>query len=317
MQSLIGAFTLGECQLACVEFIENRGVVAVGRVGLVVGFALANLTVVGCSDMDPATDTFTLLNGGAGGEVREESRVANWECVGEPVPAPPSDIPETVTYEFPMVEWVSDVPLPSRTVQVCNKVDPMCAQPIQSAVVSIQPDERNVQVTMRGGQNVFLNLAATPEYLPETLWLDGPLYSDQTGGRIQLLSLQTVFSLAQSVSLPIDPTGMTGIVTIRAHDCIGEIASGAIYEINDTSATAANVYPYTFINGSPRGEPVPGTRTTIPSDSTPWAGFLNVRPGPLTVRGFLADTGQEFGSAETFVRAGVLSVVEVRPLDRL
>jgi hypothetical protein len=266
--------------------------------------------------MDPGTDTYDSLNRDLV-DTDNEPRVADWSCVGDPLTAPPTEIPDSVTYEFPLVEWVSDVPLPSRTVRVCNKVDPGCSQPVAGAQVMIQPNDRNVRVTMRGGLNVFLDMAATPEYVAETLWLDGPLYSDQTGGRIQFLSIQTVISLATNISLPIDPTFMTGLVAIRAHDCIGAIAGGALYEIDDTSATAANVYPYTFINGSPRGDALAGTRTTIPSDSSPWAGFINVRPGPLTVRGYLAETGDEFGSAQTFIQPGVLSVVEIRPLDRL
>jgi hypothetical protein len=265
--------------------------------------------------MDPGTDTYEMLTEVGSGLVQQPS-AADWSCVGEPLTAPSTSAPESIVYSFPFVDWVTDLPIPGRTINVCNKVDPQCNQPLGAPIV-IPSEQRNGEITMRGGVDVYFEMRATAEYVPETLWLDGRSYGDQEGGRIQLLSQQTVVDLATSVLLPLDPSGTLGIVAVRAHDCTGAIAGGAIYEINDTSATASGVYPYTFVNGSLRGGAEASTRTVLQSDLTPWAGFINVRPGLLTVTGFLEGGRQEFGSAEIFVRPGTLSIVEIRPLDRL
>ena len=200
----------------------------------------------------------------------------------------------------------------SSTIQVCNRVDPGCESPL-AADVTIVPTEREVSVEIPGGQNVFLLLTATGT-VDTVLYFDGPLYEDQTGGRIQMLTLPTVLGLATQLQVPLDPT--LGVIGIRAHDCNGTIVAGARYTINDTSGTT---FSYTFVNGLPRTDfpPTPGVSTTITSDNSPWAGFVNVPGGALTIYGVLAEGMREFGTADIQVRPGHMNLVEIRPLNRL
>jgi hypothetical protein len=218
-----------------------------------------------------------------------------------------------VTYTFPFVEWVTNNPLTNRTIQVCNKLEPACMPPLQ-AVTNIVEGQRNVSVQIPAGQNVFLILGATG-VLPEILNFDGPLYADQTGGRIQMLRPETVGGLAQQLQIPL--VQELGVLAIRPHDCNGAIVPGAVYSIDNGGGTSI---PYTFDNGRPTAAvpPVPATTTLRASDTTPWSGFVNVPPGLHTVFGLLGDeSGTEFGSASVYVQPGVLNIIEVRALNHL
>jgi hypothetical protein len=231
------------------------------------------------------------------------TRAADWSCLGQPLPPPPLNFPARVTYTFPLVEWVTDVPLPGRTVTVCNRIDSACMTPL-NAPSTIVDGVADVSVQIPAGQNVYLILTS-PGTIPSVLYLDGPMYEDQRGGKIQLLTPETAVGLATQVQIPLD--FMQGMLAIRPH---------ALYTINDGSGRSI---PYSFVNGLPRAESpaLPSVNTTIPSDNTPWAGFVNVPPGGLTVNGILAEGGREFGTADIQVRPQFINNLEIRALNRL
>lgn len=269
----------------------------------------AALTAVGCSSLAPEDDTYTTKVLGV-----NPDQTADWSCLGQAQQAPPI-LPQDamVTYTFPLVEWVSNAPLANRSIQVCNRIDPDCLMPLPS-VSNIVEGEANVSVTFKAGTSVFLLLKAK-DVFDTTLYFDGPLYADQEGGKIQMLTGATVFGLANQVKIPLQQD--LGVLAIRPHDCRGTIVSGALYTID---AVGSSAVPYTFVNGLPRAAPpppMPAVSTTIPSDNTPWAGFVNVPPIGVTVYGVLADGNKEIGSADVAVRAGAINVVEIRALNHL
>lgn len=275
------------------------------------GLALTGLalTALGCSSLAPEDDTYLKTVQG----LDPAAQSADWSCLGQPAQPPPA-LPDgaMVTYTFPLVEWVTSQPIPGRTVQVCNRIDPMCSTPL-SPPIPVDDNQANVSLQLRAGLSLFLLIKA-PNVLDYTLYFDGPLYSDQDGGKISLLRLDTAVGLAQQVQVALDPT--LGVLAMRPHDCRGNIVSGALYSIDATNGSSV---PYAFSNGLPRAAnpPVPAVSTNIPSDNTPWAGFVNVPPIGLTVYGILADGMREFGTADVSVRPFAVNVVEVRALNHL
>jgi hypothetical protein len=271
----------------------------------------AALAAVGCSSLAPEDDTYETKVLGVN---PDKQTAADWTCLGQPPQPPPTLAPDAmVTYTFPLVEWVTNAPIPGRKITVCNRIDPDCTTALP-ATVMVDDTSPNVSVTLRAGQSVFLLLEA-PGVFPTRLYFDGPLYSTQDGGKIQMLTPMTVGSLAQQVQIALDPS--LGVLAIRPHDCRGTIVSGALYTIDSTGGTAT---PYAFSNGLPRAASpaVPAASTTIPSDNTPWAGFVNVPLGGLTVYGVLADgTNREIGSTDVAVKPLAITVVEVRALNHL
>ena len=273
------------------------------------------MLAAGCSSLDPGTDVYVPSTVEIGGLPEESGELmpagADWSCLGQPEPLPPRDGEGTVRYTFPMVEWVTNRPLVGREIKVCNRVFPECPEPLEAATTVVD-DRREVEVEIPRGQNVFLLLTA-PGTVPTVLYFDGPLYDDQTGGRIQMLTPEVTVSLATRLSIPLNPE--QGVLAIRAHDCNGAIVSGALYEIDDASGSSI---PYTFVNGLPDAAkpPAPSTITSIVSDNSPWSGFVNVPITSLTVRGFLADDMREFGATTVQVLPGI-NAIEVRPQNRL
>lgn len=272
---------------------------------------LVALAAAGCSDLDPDDDTWETVNksGDVDGPV-----VADWSCLGQPEPQPPATFPETVTYTFPIVEWVSNMPPAGRTIRVCNRLDPLCMSPLD-AVVNIVEGQRDVSVQIPAGQNVYLEIDTMPRIaLPYVLYFDGPLYSDQRGGRIQMLTPATAIGMATQLQAPLDI--MLGVLAMRPHDCLGQIVPGALYSIDETAGTSI---PYTVVNGQPvsASPAMPAVTTLLPSDQSPWAGFVNVPTGRLSVFGVLDEGKREIGTATIFARPSTVNVVEIRPLNEL
>jgi len=283
--------------------MQNRTRLAAYRRAIEPFLCLLAFAAAGCSDLAPGDDTYI--------EKNLDPSIADWSCLGQPEPPPPEDYPEYVTYTFPMVEWVTNNPIPGRSIQVCALIEPACLRPLTS-VVNIVEGARDVSVQILAGQNVFLLLKA-PGYFDTTLYFDGALYEDQRGGRIQMLTPDVIGGVAQQAQLPLDPT--LGVLAIRAHDCRGTIVGGALYSIDDNPTSI----PYTVVNGLVRADSpaVPAVVTSIPSDNSPWAGFANVPTTGITVFGVLVDGMREIGTADIPVRATTVNAVEVRALNHL
>lgn len=219
-----------------------------------------------------------------------------WGCLDAPrAPAPSSEeLPETITYTVPIVDWVTDEAPPGLEIRVCNRIDTMCAEPIS---VFTPPPERVISFALPARFEVYLMLQAT-DTVPAVFYFDGPVTSDLVGGRIQLMRVPVVIGLAQTLGITLDLT--MGVLSLRSHDCNGAITPGTMFEIEPAAGVA-----YTLINGSP-------ILSVLPTDRAGLAGFVNVPPGTFVARGFLAEGKREFGLANFGIRPGWFSLVEVR-----
>lgn len=234
------------------------------------------------------------------GEPLDETRQTEgdpWACVQgnrAPIP-PPEERPETVTYTVSIVDWVTDEAPPGLVINVCNRIDPLCAEPL--SIITPAP-ERQISFELPTRIEVYLTLQATGT-VPATFYFDGPVVEDRVGGLIQLLRGTTVAGLAQTfLGTQLDPS--MGVLSLRSHDCNGAIAGGAVFEIEPNTGV-----PFTLINGAP-------TLSIVPTDASGLAGFVNVPPGNFLARGFVADDSREFGLANFNVKPAWFSLVEVR-----
>lgn len=220
-----------------------------------------------------------------------------WACIQGPRPVAPApdESRDSVTYTVAIVDWVTNEAPPGLQIQVCNRIDPTCAEPLATIT---PPPERQVSFELPARLEVYLNLLADGT-VPATFYFDGPLVEDRVGGLIQLLRGTTVVGLAQTfLRTQLDPT--MGVLSLRSHDCSGAIAQGAMFEIEPNTGI-----PFTLINGAP-------TLSVVPTDASGLAGFVNVPEGNFLARGFVADDNREFGLANFNVKPGWFSLVEVR-----
>jgi hypothetical protein len=264
--------------------------------------AVAVLTL-GCSDMDPGSDTFRLTNVDP-----------KWACLDDP-PVPPTQFPAMVRYTFPLVDWAdATLPLVGRQVTVCSRADTLCSQPLD--MIDLPAEPREVTIVLPAGENIYLRLTQ-PERVPELLYFAGPLYRDQTGGRVPLLTPLILGTLAANQGVMLDL--MRGAIALRSHDCTGGITGGALFEIENGGAGIA----YTAVNDLPTvTDLMPKAVTDIPTQlgNVPFAGFVNVMPGNFVVNGMvngMVDDPTVFGGASFFAPPAAISIVEVRPVNFL
>jgi hypothetical protein len=98
--------------------------------------------------------------------------------------------------------------------------------------------------------------------------------------------------------LDLDPGA--GVVSMNTFDCVGPAAPGVRLELN------AAAVPFSFIDGLPVA-----FRDTTTDDGA--AGFANVLPGLVVVKGFRAGTTDLIGLETVLVRAGWVSVSNLMP----
>lgn len=259
------------------------------------------LLCAGCTGLESGDDFRELPGGDLSGDLSADLSDPNpWSCVDDPPPPAPTTAPDQVTYTLPVVLWVNPAQaVPELSITACPKIDTQCGQPIvprQRAVAN--PDEpTSFSITLPGGFLGYLILEA-PGQLTERLYLDGPLLTSQTGGRILMIDVPTLFTVAASVGIMIDP--MMGLLVMRSHDCTGLVSGGAYFDIDTTGQS------YMLLDGQPTTQP-------LPTDSEGLGGFANVTPGGVVGRGLLADGVTEFGSASFVMLPQTITIADVRP----
>jgi hypothetical protein len=292
---------------------HQRG--AVAERGAWIGASVLAVGMLGCSGLDPGTTTWNEYS-----NVTGPLTGAKWGCVEDP-PPPPTPVPDTVLYTFPLVDWTNEtLPLERRHVKVCGVPDVYCMAPI--AEYDFMPEDREITVPIPGGADVYLDIvqlplppALEPDRVPTTLYFAGPLYRDQRGGRIPLLLINVLGGLGVGQGVTIDR--MKGVVASRSHDCTGAVTDGAFFQLEN----GVNGIAYTVVNSLPTVSN-PNTLTSItnlPSEdgNVPFAGFANVNTGSAVVRGLLEDQVTEFGETPFFIRPSTIAIVEVRPTSWL
>jgi hypothetical protein len=267
--------------------------------------SLVLLLCAGCTGLESGDD-FRELPALPGDDVSGDlsadlSDTNPWACVDDqPLPAP-TTAPDQVTYTMPVVLWVNPAEaVPELSITACPKIDTQCAQPIvpRQRAVAANPDEpTSFSITLPGGFLGYLILDA-PGQPTERLYLDGPLLTSQTGGRILMIDVPTLFTVAQSVGIMIDPT--LGLLVMRSHDCTGRVSGGAYFDIDTIGQS------YMLLDGQPTTQP-------LPTDSEGLGGFANVAPGGVVGRGLLADGVTEFGSASFVMLPQTITIADVRP----
>jgi hypothetical protein len=224
-----------------------------------------------------------------------------WGCLSNTseVPEPDPDPPATVKYTVPLVDWVTDEAPPGLKISICNRIDPTCGDTGGGTPWGVinPPPTREVSFDIPTRFEVFMRLEA-PDFVPALFYFDGPVTRPQTAGKIQLLKLSVVIGLIQQ--LGVMPAMNTGFVSLRSHDCQGNVVGGTKFDINQMG-----VVPYTLRNGAP-------TLENLPTDAAGLAGFINVTPGPHVSEGTVAATTQPFRTVNYDVRANWFSLVEAR-----
>jgi hypothetical protein len=296
-----------------------------------VGLLPLLLATGGCSDMDPAEDTYRIVylrGGGAGGDDGAAGGSSGssgssgsggsgsapippqWACLMTPSPPyePPDPPPSTISYILPVADFDNQMPLPAFEVKLCQ--GSACAPDIP-----IPPPVRAdpvlpiylLQIPF-GLRDAYLQVSADG-YATMDYYFGGPMIGSPrtpfVANALPMLKQETLDRLLVDVQAPSpSPTGR-GVLAIRTLDCMGGRAPNVDVEPT-IEMPPDDIVPWTL---SDNNIAAPGATT----DGRGVAGFANVPEGAFRVQGIApAGDGIEYGAHTLRVRAGQITLGEVR-----
>lgn len=257
------------------------------------------LTVGACTPMDSAADSY-------------DSKY-RWPCLnsGEQIQVAARD-PGRVTYVVPVVDFDSQLTapttVPGATLTICTSA--ACDAPFTDWQRLQGPAEYVWVLSLPYSlSNAVLRFSA-PGYIPMDYVLGGPMIGAPTGELtvkgigIPLVKETTLTALYNQVGLSgVDLT--RGVFAARVLDCSGERAASSTVTTSVGNVTGS--IPFALSNNNL------ATPTTLETDSRGVAGFMNLPPQTLDVVGW-SSTGLQIGDVTTMpIRAGAITLAELRP----
>lgn len=224
----------------------------------------------------------------------------DWSCVseqaGNPVMnpnGPPLDLPIEAR------DYLTGAVPGDLRIRACFRPDVACMRP---ATDWLTPDASGmVTLPLNEGFSGYLEIIGQDEVptlyvLPAALTPE--LVQALQGVTISLLPLDALLAFGEVSQLELDPGA--GVLSMNTFDCEGPAAPGVRLELN------AAAVPFSFIDGLP----VAFEDTTTDDGA---AGFANVLPGLVVVKGFRAGTTDLVGAETVLVRASWVSVSNLMP----
>lgn len=224
----------------------------------------------------------------------------DWSCVSEEAGNPVMD-PNGPPLDFSLVtrDYITGTVPPNLRVRACYRPDMYCMRP---ATDWVGPDASGlVTLPLNEGYSGYFEIVGDDE-VPTLYVLPAPL----TPELVQTLGGQTISLLPPAALLAFGATAMlelsqeAGVISINTYDCAGPAAPGVRLELN------AAAVPFSFVDGLPIA-----FQDTTTEDGA--AGFANVAPGLLVVKGFRADTSELIGLETVLVRTGWVTVTALMP----
>jgi hypothetical protein len=269
--------------------------------GTYLGLSWLALTTLSCTKF---ASEFDSLEGEAGDETRVaalEAGGADWSCVADAVPsaAAPSATPIPLTHAFSVENFVTGAAITDVQVRACFRPDVGCDSPATAYLVP--GSDGKVRVPLYAGFNGYLEVTSEG-MLPELLFFTSEWSADfltELGQLpLQLLPVPALLALGDSARVQLDPSG--GVIGVNAYNCAGSAASGVRLELD------ARAVPYAFVND------LPVLNQDVTSEQG-LAGFVNVSPGVVVLRGFPQSSPSPLTMETLLVRGGWLTSLSVLP----
>jgi hypothetical protein len=219
-----------------------------------------------------------------------------WSCLGSVV------WPSAGTGKFAATLSLKDIitggPFSGVAARVCRRLDVTCDQPIATGYVS--DNQGKLTIDLPSGFDGYLELQST-DAIPGLYFFNPPLTEAREVPFVPILPLAqiTMFGQILGAQLATD----RGLMALAAYDCFRAAAGGV--SIVSPNADAEST-PFYMIKG------IPTTKATA-TDSSGYAGFLNLPPGSVTVSGKLA-SGATIGTLSVLMRASQMTYTTMLPM---
>lgn len=225
-----------------------------------------------------------------------------WGCLGSTSAVAPAEAAVTVTMSFydPVTPSPGRAgkPLEGVSVRGCARLDVTCTRPVVGSVTS--DAQGNAPLRLPGGFDGYLEISG-PTIVP-ALWYFAPLPQGDGQYTVGLLSEASFNQIAQTVGATIDPNaGHTFNFALDCARTYGAFGAGVSFTSDATAPATRGFY---LIDGLP-------STTATSTDSSGIGGFVNLKPGVLTLASNLG--GQRIGSVSVLIRAGVITYSPIAP----
>jgi hypothetical protein len=237
----------------------------------------------------------------------EETRVSaletgrgDWSCVSDAASlGGDASAAVPLTYAFSAADFVTGVVISDVQVRACFRPDVGCESP---ATAYLAPEsDGKVRVKLYSGFNGYLEVTSEG-MLPVLLFFAAEWSAEFLAALeqtpLQLLPVPALQALGDSARVQLDPGG--GVLGVNAFDCAGSAASGVRLEVDSKAV------PYAFVND------LPVLNQDVTSEQG-LAGFVNVSPGVVVLRGFPQGTTSPLTVETLLVRGGWLTSVSLLP----
>lgn len=219
-----------------------------------------------------------------------------WSCLGSVVwPAAGSG---SVTAKISLMDIVTRAPFPGVTARVCRRLDLACEQPL--AVGYTSDDQGRLVVDVPSGFDGFLELVSA-KAVPGLYFFNPPMTDAREVPFVPMLPLSQLTAFAQIAGAQMSAD--RGHMALAAYDCFHAPAEGVSLVSPNADGSST---PFYMINGYPSSK-------DQATDSSGYAGFLNLPPGSVTVSGRLAN-GEIMGTLSLLLRAGQMTYTTMLPM---
>lgn len=217
-----------------------------------------------------------------------------WSCAKHATLVAKSTKP--VSIDFTLFDAVSSKPASGVDAALCGKLDLECSSPMST----IKSDDMGaVQFNVAPLFDGYVQLTADG-YDPTIIFLP-PALEATSLGQFPLTTMIATTVLGSQLGKPLLPG--TGRVLTTITGCDMQTAGGISLSGENMGDDAAGFYS---ISGFP-------SFSATSTDSSGFAGFVNVAPGSVTLNAALEDGGERVGKVAIFVRAGYVSVRRIQP----
>jgi hypothetical protein len=216
-----------------------------------------------------------------------------WSCAKHSTLVAKSTKP--VSIDFTLFDAVSQKPAAGLDAALCGKLDLECSAPMSTTKTD---DMGMVKVDVPPLFDGYVQISA--DGYDSTMIFLPPATESISLGQFPLTTMVATTVLGSQLGKPLLPG--TGRVLTTITGCDMQTAGGVALSGENMGDDAAGFYS---ISGFP-------SFSATTTDSSGFAGFVNVAPGSITLNAQLED-GQRVGKVAIFVRSGYVSVRRIQP----
>jgi hypothetical protein len=219
-----------------------------------------------------------------------------WRCEPAPIPATPMVDLIVPVIDALQLSYVPDVPLVA-----CSKLDYECAQPVVKAMTGT---DGRAKLSVPANFSGYVQQVESTSYGPGLYFPPALLPMDKELRNFPIFRNGSTAALGLALGAALDPE--RGHIMLVSEDCMGNAVPGVAFTTPQADTKTVQFYV--------RGQIPTTSAVDTPPEGT--GGYMNLPPGVVVITAKEVKSGIELSTTTVLVRAGVISMLYVRPISR-